>query len=72
MYPTFWDTQKCISNNKDILSQVVVEWKMKQQNSYPQILGIGLVELWDMENKGDYSKKVDKPCKAKKVVVSME
>lgn len=51
---------------------MVVEWKIKQENSYPQILEIGLVELWGVDNNGDYFKKVDNPCKVKKVVLSME
>lgn len=45
MYPTFTDTttQPCILNDKVILAQVVVKWKIKQQNIYPQKLKIGLV-----------------------------
>ena len=41
MYPTFTDTQRCTLNDKVILAQVVVEWKRKQQNIYPQIIKIG-------------------------------
>lgn len=32
-------------NNKIILAQVVVEWKRKQLNIYPQFLKIGSVQL---------------------------
>ena len=45
MYPTFSDTQLCIWNNKVILAQVVVKWKRKQQNIYPQTSKIGVADL---------------------------
>lgn len=45
MYPTFSDIQQCIWNNKVILAQVVVEWKRKQENIYPEISKIGVADL---------------------------
>ena len=59
MYPTFSDTQRCIWNNKAILAQVVVEWKMKQQNIYPQNIKIGFSDLSNVHINRKYLKTVD-------------
>ena len=45
MYPTSPDTQRCIWNNEVIIAQVVVEWKMQKQNTYPQNTKIGSLDL---------------------------
>lgn len=59
MYLTFTDTQVCILNDKDILAQVVVEWKMKKQNIYPQFSKIGTVDLSDVHINHEKQKNVD-------------
>lgn len=59
MYPTFTDTQQCILNDKDILTQVVVKWKREQLNNYPQILEIGEVGLQAVHNPEKKSTNVD-------------
>lgn len=59
MYPTFTDTQRCILNDKDILAQEVVEWKMKQQNIYPQNKKIGSADPSGVYIKPPNMKNVD-------------
>ena len=52
MYPTLQDTQRCISNNKVIIQQAVVEWKM-QITKYLQFLNEGPLRPENVDNFSD-------------------
>lgn len=53
MYPTYRDTQQCISNNNVIIQQVVVEWNRKSNKKVTKNKKnkmTGEMQLWDVDN----------------------